>query len=134
LVQPLTGWQAQLLLTIPLYDGGLRYGLAAEREALSNEARTQYEALVRQARSDVRVAFESVKRAEAALVAATHAAQLAKSALDLATVAYQAGATTNLEVIDAERRARDAETAAAVAEDNARQARVDLLAASGRFP
>jgi outer membrane protein TolC len=134
LVQPLTGWQAQLLLTIPLYDGGLRYGLAAEREALSNEARTQYEALVRQARSDVRVAFDSVKRAEAALVAATHAARLAKSALDLATVAYQAGATTNLEVIDAERRARDAETAAAVAEDNARQARVDLLAASGRFP
>lgn len=134
IVQPLTGWQAQLLLTIPFYDGGLRYGLAAEREALSNEARSQYEALVRQARSDVRVAFESVKRAEAALVAATNAARLAKSALDLATIAYQAGATTNLEVIDAERRARDAETAAAVAEDNARQARVDLLAASGRFP
>jgi outer membrane protein TolC len=134
LVQPLTGWQAQLLLTIPLYDGGLRYGLAAEREAISNEARSQYEALLRQARSDVRLAFEMVKRAESALVAATQAARLAKSALELATAAYQAGATTNLEVIDAERRARDAETAAAVAEDSARQARVDLLAASGRFP
>jgi outer membrane protein len=134
LVQPLTGWQAQILLTIPIYDGGLRYGLAAEREALSNEARAQYEALLRQARSDVRLAFESVKRAEAALVAATNAARLARSALELATVAYQAGATTNIEVIDAERRARDAETAAAVAEDSARQARVDLLAATGRFP
>jgi outer membrane protein len=134
LVQPLTGWQAQLLLTIPIYDGGLRYGLAAEREALSNEARSQYDALLRQARSDVRLAFESVKRAEAALAASTNAARLAKSALELATVAYQAGATTNIEVIDAERRARDAETAAAIAEDNARQARVDLLAASGRFP
>jgi outer membrane protein TolC len=134
LVQPLTGWQAQLLLTIPIYDGGLRYGLAAEREALSNEARSQYEALVRQARSDVRLAFESVKRAEAALAAATQAARLARSALELATMAYQAGATTNIEAIDAERRARDAETTAAIAEDNARQARVDLLAASGRFP
>jgi outer membrane protein TolC len=134
LVQPITGWQAQLLLTIPIYDGGLRYGLAAEREALSNEARSQYEALLRQARSDVRLAFESVKRAEAALAAAANAARLAKSALELATMAYQAGATTNIEVIDAERRARDAETAAAIAEDNARQARVDLLAASGRFP
>jgi outer membrane protein len=134
LVQPLTGWQAQLLLTIPIYDGGLRYGLHAERESLSNEARSQYEALVRQARSDVRLAFESVKRAEAALAAATHAARLARSALELATTAYQAGATTNIEVIDAERRARDAETAAAVAEDSARQARVDLLAATGRFP
>jgi outer membrane protein TolC len=134
LVQPLTGWQAQLLLTIPIYDGGLRYGLAAEREALSNEARAQYEALLRQARSDVRLAFESVKRAEAALAAATNAARLARSALELATMAYQAGATTNIEVIDAERRARDAETNVAIAEDGARQARVDLLAATGRFP
>ena len=75
-----------------------------------------------------------MKRAEAALVAATNAARLAQSALELATTAYQAGATTNLEVIDAFRRARDAETTAAVAEDGARQARVDLLAASGRFP
>jgi outer membrane protein TolC len=89
---------------------------------------------VRQARSDVRLAFESVKRAEASLAAAGNAARLAKSALELATLAYRAGATTNIEVVDAERRARDAETAAAVAEDNARQARVDLLAATGRFP
>ena len=49
-------------------------------------------------------------------------------------VAFRAGATTNLEVIDAQRRARDAETAAAVAEDRARQARLDLLVALGRFP
>ena len=45
-----------------------------------------------------------------------------------------AGANTNIEVIDAERTALDANTNAAVAEDAARQARFDLLAASGRFP
>jgi outer membrane protein TolC len=134
LVQPQTGWQAQLLLTIPIYDGGLRYGLADERASLSAEARAQYDGLLRQARSDVRVGFEAVKRAEASLAAATNAARLAREALNLATIAYRAGATTNIEVIDAERRARDAETVAVVAEDNARQARVDLLAASGRFP
>jgi outer membrane protein TolC len=134
LTQPRTGWQAQLLLTVPFYDGGLRYGLADERAALSAEARTDYDALIRQARSDVRVAFEEVKRAESSLESATSAARLAREALDLANVAYRAGATTNLEVIDAERRARDAETQAAVAEDSARQARLDLLAASGRFP
>ena len=48
--------------------------------------------------------------------------------------AYQAGATGNLEVIDAERRARDADNAAVVAEDAVRQARLDLLAATGHFP
>jgi outer membrane protein TolC len=134
ITQPQTGWQAQLLLTVPIYDGGLRYGLGAERESLSTEARAQYESLVRQSRSDVRVAFEAVKRAEASLVAANNAARLAHSAMDLATLAYRAGATTNIEVIDAERAAHQADTAAAVAEDQAAQARIDLLAASGRFP
>jgi len=52
----------------------------------------------------------------------------------LADRAYQAGATGNLEVIDAQRRARDAETDAAVAEDAVRQARLDLLSATGHFP
>jgi outer membrane protein TolC len=132
--QPSTGWQAQLILTVPFYDGGLRYGLADERQSLSAEAKAQYEAIVRQARSDVRVAFEAVKRAEAALAAAVDSARLARSALDLVTLAYRAGATTNLEVIDAERAAHTADTAAAVAEDQAGQARIDLLAASGRFP
>ncbi len=48
--------------------------------------------------------------------------------------AFQAGATTSLDVTDAERTARDADTAAVVAEDAVRQSRLDLLAAVGRFP
>jgi outer membrane protein len=134
LTQPLTGWQAQLVLTLPLYDGGLRYGLAKERDAIAAEARAGLEGALRQAKSDVRTAFEALRAADQGLVAAKQAASLAKQALDLANLAYQAGATTNLEVIDAERRARDAETQAVIAEDAARQARLDLLSAAGRFP
>jgi hypothetical protein len=37
-------------------------------------------------------------------------------------------------VIDAERSARDADTSVATAEDTLRRARLDLLAALGRFP
>ena len=73
----------------------------------------------------MRIAFEAVQRADDAL---------AQEALELSQLAYRAGATTNIDVIDAERRALDAETDAAVAEDSSRQARLDLLAASGRFP
>lgn len=134
LSQPLTGWQAQLVLTLPLYDGGLRYGQAREREALATEAKAGLEGALRQAKSEVRTAFDALRQADEALRAARQAAELAKQALGLATLAYSAGATTNLEVIDAERRARDAETQAVIAEDAARQARLDLLAASGRFP
>ena len=131
---PASGWQAQLILTVPFYDGGFRNGQWHERDALASEAKETLEATLRQAKSDVRAAYESVQRADDALKSARDAARLSQQALDLANLAYRAGATTNLEVIDAERRARDAETQAAVAEDTARNALLDLLAASGRFP
>jgi outer membrane protein len=131
---PETGWQAELLLTLPLYDGGLRYGQEHERAALADEAHLKVEGTVRQAGSDVRSSFEEVELADVALRQAEQSSQFATKALMLANAAYRGGATTNLEVIDAERQARDAETLAAVAEDAARQARLDLLAASGSFP
>jgi outer membrane protein TolC len=134
LTQPQTGWQAQLILSVPFYNGGLRYGLADERAALAAGARAQLESALRQASSDVRMWFETMRRADQALVSAQNAAKLAKEALDLANLSYRAGATTNIEVLDAERRSLDAETAAVIAEDAARQARLELLAASGRFP
>jgi outer membrane protein TolC len=134
LTQPRRGWQAQLLLSINIYDGGTRSGQAKERDALASEARTQLDGLLRQARSEVRVAFNSVQRADAALSESRRAADRANEALQLSNRAYQAGATSNLEVIDAERRARDAETAAVVAEDAVHQARLDLLSATGHFP
>ncbi|HEU4536907.1 MAG TPA: TolC family protein, partial [Polyangiaceae bacterium] len=134
LTQPQTGWQALLLLSVPLYDGGLRYGVIHEREALRASARAGYEGAVRQARADVRAANESLRRTGEALGSAREAARLAEEARALADEAYRAGATTNLEVVDAERRARDADTAAAAAEDAERQARLDLLAATGSLP
>jgi outer membrane protein TolC len=131
---PETGWQALLVLSFPLVEGGLRRGQSQERAALVAEARSQYEGFLRQTRSDIRVAVEEIRRADQAMKSAASAAKLAHEALGLADLAYRAGATTNLEVIDAERRARDADTAAVIAEDNARQARLDLLAAAGQFP
>lgn len=131
---PQTGWEAQLILSVPLYDGGLRYGQEHEREALAEEAKIDLEATQRQARSDARTASEELVRADAALDQARQAATFGKKTLELASIAYKAGATSNLEVIDAERAARDTQAAADIAEDAARQARLDLLAASGRFP
>jgi len=134
LTQPETGWQAMLVLSLPLVEGGLRRGQMRERDALLAQARAQYEGLLRQTRADLRVAAESIRRADEALGSAQAAADLAHQALDLANLAYQAGATTNIEVIDAERRARDAASAVVIAEDSVRQARLDLLVAAGQFP
>jgi outer membrane protein TolC len=131
---PLGGYSLELLLTVPLYDGGLRYGQHRERAALRDEASVAYDAGLRQARSDVRTASEALRRAEDALRSSRDAAQLASRALDLANTAYRAGATTNIEVIDAERQARDAATQAEMAADGARQARLTMLVAADRFP
>jgi outer membrane protein TolC len=133
-ILPNFGWQVGLVLSLPLYDGGQRTGLARQRDAELLEARLQLDSVLRQARSDVRVAFEAMLRADSALASAREAAILAKRAYELAVVAYKAGATTNLEVLDAARQARDADSAAAAASDVARRARLDLLVASGRFP
>lgn len=134
LMLPTWGWQAQLVLSVPLYDGGMRYGLADERKANVESARETLNGTLRQARADVRATQETVRRADLSLTAARDAARLASEALELASVAYRAGATTNIEVVDAERRARDAATTASIAEDTARQARLDHLISLGKFP
>jgi outer membrane protein TolC len=134
LTLPTTGWQLLVALTLPLYDGGLRYGLARERLALELQARLDLEATTRQAKAEVRTSELALDRAEAAEREARAAAGLANETLRLTTLAYRAGAGTNLEVIDAERRARDAETAVAIAEDSVRQAKLEVVVASGAFP
>jgi outer membrane protein len=131
---PRHGWQAQLLLSIPLYEGGLRAGQRRERQALDEEARLALEGSRLQARADVRVALSNLQRAQGAWEQSRRAAERATSALSVVEQAFQAGATTSLDVTDAERTARDADTAAVVAEDAVRQSRLDLLAAVGRFP
>ncbi|MGZ3460642.1 MAG: TolC family protein [Archangium sp.] len=131
---PTSGWQAQVLLSVPFYDGGFRYGARREREALAFEARSLLESTLQRAHGEVRSAAEQLQGAEAAAVEQQRSAASARETLELATIAYRAGATTNLDVIDAERGARDAETSELLAQDTVRQARLNFLVASGQFP
>jgi len=133
-IQPGSGWQASLVLSIPLFDGGFRGGVQRERQAADEEARALLEGLLRQVGVEVRAAVAIVRNADESLRAARAAAGAALTAATLADRSYRAGATTNIEVIDAERQARDAESQVALAEDAARQARLDLLLATGAFP
>jgi outer membrane protein len=140
LQQPSTGfalshsWAAVLQLSVPIYDGGLRSGEKRERRALVDEAAANLAGGKVQARSDVRIAGDAIRLADQALASARRAAAQAHEALDIVNLSYGAGASTSLDVLDAQRRARDADTAVATAEDAARQARLDYLQGSGRFP
>ena len=131
---PPSGWQVQLVLSLPIFEGGFRVGQLREREALQREASTALEATLRQARSEVRVSAEAVQHQEAAFGAARRASEQARTVLTLTSRAYEAGATNSLDLTTAQQQSRDADLAMVISEDAVRNARLDLLAAIGLFP
>jgi outer membrane protein len=133
-IQPAWSWRLQVAATVPIFDAGARREKRAERSVLLKQVQIGFEGLLRQAQADERTAENDVARSERAWAAARLAAQQAREVVDIVNVSFKVGASTNIEVIDAQRAARDADTVAAVAEDQLRQARLALLVALGRFP
>jgi outer membrane protein TolC len=131
---PHAGYQLLFDVGFEIYDGGLRYGLLKERRALAGEAHIRLDAQLRLVSADVRTATAELAHATAALTSARESARLWTDALRLTFVAYRAGLSTNIEVIDAQTAALNADVQAALAENNEQQAELDLLLASGRFP
>ena len=82
----------------------------------------------------MRAARAAVASIERTAAAARAAAGDARQVETITNISFRAGAATNIEVIDAERSARDLDAAVVVAEDQLRRARLDLLNALGRFP
>ena len=134
LFQPSRGVRGLFQVSVPIYDGGVRKAIALHRQTALDLAGIQLTDVQLRARAELRTAQAAVESTMRALEGARAAAANATEVLRITDVAFRAGATTNLEVIDAQRRSRDADTAAAQAEDRARQARLDLLVALGRFP
>ena len=134
LFQPSRTWALSLQLSQPLFEGGQRRGLRREREAAFQASTLSLEQLQIEARSEVRTARAAVEARERALDAARRSAAAANEVLKITIIAFEAGATTNIEVIDAQRVARDQESLVALAEDAVRLARLELLVALGRFP
>jgi multidrug efflux system outer membrane protein len=126
--------RAAVVLAIPVFDSGERRAIARERATLVDVVRAERREAERQALSEVRTARESVLGSRRALDHARAAAEQAAEVVRITDVAFREGATTNLELIDAQRRARDADISTAVAEDTLRQAGLELLIATGRFP
>ena len=131
---PTGGWQLLVTLGFPIYDGGLRYGLIKARRTLEHEASIRLDAQLRLVSADVRTALVELARAVVALGSAREAARVSADVVRLTTISYRAGLSTNIEVIDAQLASLNADIAAALAENDERQARLDLLLACGRFP
>jgi outer membrane protein len=133
LFEPARTWRAVFQLQVPIYDGTLG---AAKRIRIADRetAQLRLDAVEVQARAELRLAQESVTRNEQIVATSRLSAGSAADALRITEVAYRAGATTNIEVVQAQQSARNAEILFAVAEDRLLQARLDLLVALGQFP
>ena len=73
--------------------------------------------------------FSCRSRSSTSGARAREASQHANEVLKITIVAFDAGSSTNIEVIDAQRSARDLDTAVVQVEDALRQARLELLVA-----
>jgi outer membrane protein TolC len=131
---PQNSWRFLLQMEVPLFDFGQRASLRVQRQAAFDAARATYSGALTQASSEVRAAREAIASAERTLIASRAAADEAQQVVGITNVAFRSGAATNIEVIDAQRSARDADTAVAAVEDSLRRARLELLVALGRFP
>jgi outer membrane protein TolC len=134
LFQPARTWRAFVALSVPIFDAGVRRATARGREVELGTARIQLTDVQLRARAEVRIARAALESTARAVANARLAAQHAADVLRITDIAFRAGATTNLELVDAQRRARDLATAAVIVEDRVRQAGLDLLVALGRFP
>ena len=135
LFQPAGTWRAVVAAAIPIWDSGQRgSAVRAAREADLLQTRVDRREGELRARAGVRAARVTIDAEARALEKAREASTQAAEVLRITDIAFRAGSTTNIELVDAQRSSRDAETAVRQAEDRARFARLALLVALGRFP
>ncbi len=132
--QPSLGVTAQVTGQLVLFDGLARSGVRKEREASLAQARAQADDVRQRAESDLRLALQVLSLRDASARAASASAKWALEAEGLARAAWKEGASTNIELIEAERGARDAESLAEVARTAKWAAELELLVAAGRRP
>ena len=110
---PANSWRFLLQANVPIFDSGQRAGAKTQRQAALDVARATLTGALTEATSQVRAAREAVASGERSLASARAAADQAQQVVNITNISFRAGAATNIEVIDAERTARDADTAVA---------------------
>jgi outer membrane protein TolC len=117
---PQNSWRLLLQANVPIFDSGQRGATKTLREADLAETKATLTGARTQASAEVRTAREAVASSERSLASARAAASQAHQVVDITSFSYRAGGATNIEVIDAERTARDNDLAVAIAEDRVR--------------
>jgi len=126
---PETTWNLQGVLTVPLYDGGARYGAASEQRALTEQARQQ----LIETRLDALVAMTRATRAvavtESARIVAERQRELARSIDARIRQGFAGGLGTSLDLVTSAQSLRQAENRLAQLELDVAKARAGAVLA-----
>ncbi|MBB4575936.1 efflux transporter outer membrane subunit [Rhizobium lentis] len=127
----LTSWSFGPSLNLPIFDGGT---LRANVEIEKSDARTQYlawKAAVLNGVEEVENALTAVRRDTQTLQPLRRQVQTAQESLALSTTSYKDGASSLLDVLDAQRSVSDAEASLAATVQQVAKDYVDLYVAIG---
>jgi outer membrane protein TolC len=125
-------WTIAGVLTLPLWEGGARYGALRDTRAQADQSEQRLEAARRTATIQVTQARRSVEVADESRRVAERARELARETERLARVSFQAGTGTSLDLIESGRRLRESESQLALQEFNLIQSRIAALLALSR--
>ncbi|WP_437640968.1 TolC family protein [Sorangium sp. So ce854] len=123
-------WSISAVLTIPIWDGGARYGDLRVNRALVEQQRARIGLAERAAELDTTQAVRGVAVAEQARAVAEQARDLARETARLTQVAFEAGTATSFDLVESGRRQREAEIDLAVREFEVVRAKITALLAS----
>lgn len=121
---PSPTWSVSAVLSIPIWDGGARYGLLTTARAAEEQSTQQLEALRRSAAIDGTQQKRAVEVAERSLAVSRQARDLAAEADRLTRVGYERGQGTSLELVTAANALRQADVNLALQEFAVTRARV----------
>ena len=124
-------WDANVLLSWPLFQGGLTRAQSREARANLTNLNAQIDTLRQQVRLEVNEARLAVQAAKAAIGAAEDAVFNAQERLRLAEKRYETGVGNIIELADAQLALTNAEAQKVQAEYNLASARARLLQALG---
>lgn len=127
-----TTWSIGAVLSVPIWEGGLRRGLVRERAGIEKQAAATLERTRRDVEFEVARTRRSVEVAEALVKTAAEGRSLAEQTDQLTRRSFEIGRSGSLELVQSAAALRQAELALALREFELVQARLDAFLTEAR--
>ena len=130
---PTPGYFITASLNVPVWNWGATWSKLRQAQYRQQQAKVELSQAQRQALSNVYSYYNEAAVARAEMQQLQHSAELAAESLRLTTLRYQAGDTTALDVVDAQKTVASARDAFAQGQERYRVALASLQTLTGAF-